>query len=130
MDPTRRRWLWGAAGLGAGAVVARATAAQPAIDLFGPPDPDWTEPSTVLTIDLPQLQYPGRWNPRASAMRELASELRLRTRLEPVREPSAVLATSPALFATPSSTSPASRTSLPSAPPRRPSSAASSTSAA
>ncbi len=104
MDPTRRQWLGGALGLGAGALVASAardTHAQPGLDLFGPPDREWTEPSTVLTVDLPQLQYPGRWNPRPGAMRELAAELRLRTRLEPVREPSAVLATGPALFATP-----------------------------
>jgi len=100
MDPTRRRVLGAALGLGAGAL-ARPALAQPALDLFGPPEPQWTEPTTVLTIDLPQLQYAGRWNPRASAMRELAAELRLRTRLEPVREPSAVLATSPNLFATP-----------------------------
>jgi len=100
MDPTRRRWLAGALGLGAGAVVTRDGSAQAPFDLFGP-DPGMREPSTVLTIDLPQLQYAGRWNPRAAAMRELAAELRLRTRLEPVREPTAVLATSPALFATP-----------------------------
>lgn len=43
---------------------------------------DWNEPETLLHVDLPQLQYPGRWNPlRPGAMRELASELRLRTRL-------------------------------------------------
>ena len=100
MDPTRRRLLAGALGLGAGAVARRDAAAQAPFDLFGP-EPGLREPSTVLTIDLPQLQYGGRWNPRASAMRELAAELRLRTRLEPVREPTAVLATSPALFATP-----------------------------
>lgn len=54
-----------------------------------------------MQIDLPQLQYAGRWNPRADAMRELGRELRLRTRLEPVREPSVVTATDPALFDTP-----------------------------
>lgn len=101
MHPTRRQWLHGAAGLGAGALLARPLAAQPpdpfGFDLGG----DWNEPTTVLTVDLPQLQYSGQWNPRPGAMRELASELRLRTRLEPVREPSAVLATAPALFSTP-----------------------------
>ena len=44
------------------------------------------DPSTI-TIDLPQMRYEGRWNPRAGAMRVLARELRLRTRLEPVLEP-------------------------------------------
>jgi len=105
MPPTRRQWLHAAAGLGAGAVLAPPLAAQPpdpfglGLD-FGPPS-DWNEPTTVLTVDLPQLQYSGQWNPRPGAMRELASELRLRTRLEPVREPSAVAATAPALFSTP-----------------------------
>lgn len=100
MHPTRRQWLHGAAGLGAGALLARPLAAQPP-DPFGLDFDEWNEPTTVLTVDLPQLQYSGQWNPRPGAMRELASELRLRTRLEPVHEPSAVLATAPALFSTP-----------------------------
>jgi len=54
-----------------------------------------------MQIDLPQLQYPGGWNPRPDAMRELGIELRLRTRLEPVRDPSVVSATAPQLFDTP-----------------------------
>ncbi|MCA9651255.1 MAG: DUF4159 domain-containing protein [Myxococcales bacterium] len=58
------------------------------------------DPSTI-TIDLPQMRYEGRWNPRAGAMRVLARELRLRTRLEPVLEPSEVPAGSAELFATP-----------------------------
>ncbi|MCA9713434.1 MAG: DUF4159 domain-containing protein [Myxococcales bacterium] len=55
----------------------------------------------VLRIDLPQLRYPGAWDPRPGAMQQLASELRLRTRLEPVREPTTVTATSRQLFDTP-----------------------------
>lgn len=58
------------------------------------------DPSTI-TIDLPQLRYEGSWNPRAGAMRVLARELRLRTRLEPVLEPGQVAAGSPELFSTP-----------------------------
>ena len=100
MHPTRRQWLGGAAGLGASALVARPLAARP-LDPFGADFDEWSEPSVVLTVDLPQLQYGGAWNPRPGAMRELASELRLRTRLEPVYDPSAVAATAPALFATP-----------------------------
>jgi hypothetical protein len=98
---TRRHWLAGAAGLGAAGLVRPGRAAPP--DIFGGLDfdPRTGEPTAVLKVDLPQLQYPGRWNPRPGAMRELASELRLRTRLEPAREPAAVAATSPALFATP-----------------------------
>ncbi len=57
--------------------------------------------SEVLRIDLPQLRYAGAWNPRPGAMQQLASELRLRTRLEPVREPTTVTATSRQLFDTP-----------------------------
>ncbi len=58
------------------------------------------DPSTI-TIDLPQLRYEGRWNPRPGAMRVLARELRLRTRLEPVHEPSSVALGTDALFASP-----------------------------
>lgn len=58
------------------------------------------DPSTI-TIDLPQLRYEGRWNPRPGAMRVLARELRLRTRLEPALEPGEVTADSDALFSTP-----------------------------
>ena len=54
-----------------------------------------------MRIDLPQLQYAGKWNPRPGAMRELGLELRLRTRLEPEREPTVVRAGDPGLFATP-----------------------------
>jgi len=99
---TRRRLLAGAAGLCAAAALPPARArAQPG--LFGPlgGDDEFREPTAVLTVDLPQLQYAGKWNPRPGALRELAVELRLRTRLEPVREPSVVTAESPALFGTP-----------------------------
>lgn len=58
------------------------------------------DPSTI-TIDLPQLRYEGRWNPRPGAMRVLARELRLRTRLEPVLEPGEVTTPAKELFATP-----------------------------
>lgn len=108
---TRRHWLGGGLGaLGAlGASLPRFAHAAPPPPAFPDDDPfaafrldsDWSEPETVLRVDLPQLQYPGRWNPRPGAMRELASELRLRTRLEPLREPSTVTAAAPALFATP-----------------------------
>jgi hypothetical protein len=99
MPSTRRRLLAGAAGLAA-AATTRPARAQPSI--FGPPsEPEFREPTAVLTVDLPQLQYGGKWNPRPGALRELAVELRLRTRLEPVREPSVVTAESPKLFSTP-----------------------------
>lgn len=103
MPSTRRRLLAGVAGLGA-LSAARPARAQPEPDpaLFGPVGGgDRAEPDQVLTIDLPQLQYPGKWNPRPGAMRELAVELRLRTRLEPVREPSVVTTDSKSLFGTP-----------------------------
>lgn len=58
------------------------------------------DPSTI-TIDLPQLRYEGNWNPRPGAMRVLARELRLRTRLEPVLEPGDVALGTDALFHTP-----------------------------
>lgn len=101
MTRTRRSLLAGAAGLCAAAATYRAHArAQPG--LFGPlGDDEFREPTEVLTVDLPQLQYAGKWNPRPGALRELAIELRLRTRLEPVREPSVVSGESPKLFGTP-----------------------------
>ena len=55
----------------------------------------------TIRLDLPQLKYPGNWSPRAGAMRVLARELRLRTRLEPVSEPSTVGPSEGALFETP-----------------------------
>ena len=97
---TRRHWLGGALGA-LGSVPLLARAAPPDDDPFAAfrlDEVDWSEPETVLRVDLPQLQYAGRWNPRPGAMRELASELRLRTRLEPLREPSTVTAGAPALF--------------------------------
>ena len=89
-----------------GAAAALALAPAAALAAPAPPPPDDADlfdpaPETVLQIDLPQLQHPGRWNPRPGAMRELALELRLRTRLEPLREPTTVKADSPRLFATP-----------------------------
>lgn len=85
-------------------------AAPPPHDPFPPaPDP-FDDPflsrgmlpsGPAIRIDLPQLRYEGRWNPRPGAMRVLARELRLRTRLEPVREPTTVEATDDALFDTP-----------------------------
>ena len=73
MQPTRRQWLERALGVGVGAVAlagSRDLLAAPPIDLFGDLDErEWNEPSTVLTVDLPQLQYAGRWNPRPGAMR-------------------------------------------------------------
>jgi hypothetical protein len=59
-----------------------------------------SDPSAIR-IDLPQLKYSGNWSPRSGAMRVLARELRLRTRLEPVRDTSTVEADAPSLFETP-----------------------------
>lgn len=91
-----------------GVTGGRALGAPPGVDPgfsgdFGFRDPFGTgqAQAQAMKIDLPQLQYPGRWNPRPDAMRELGIELRLRTRLEPVRDPSVVSATSPELFETP-----------------------------
>jgi hypothetical protein len=84
--------------LGAGAAPPPHTPAEPDFD------PRWfDEPSgaEALAIDLPQLRYAGRWNPRAGAMRVLARELRLRTRLEPVPDPATVAADDARLFDTP-----------------------------
>lgn len=55
----------------------------------------------VLSIDLPQLRHEGAWDPRPGAMRVLARELRLRTRLEPLAQPTTVTAESSDLFETP-----------------------------
>ena len=66
-----------------------------ALELFGP------RTGPELQIDLPQLQYGGDWNPRPGAMRELGQELRLRTRLVPLREPSVVSLAVEELFQTP-----------------------------
>jgi hypothetical protein len=57
--------------------------------------------ASTIQIDLPQLRHDGVWEPRPSAMRVLARELRLRTRLEPVGEPTVVDADAPRLFETP-----------------------------
>ncbi len=57
--------------------------------------------AAAIQLDLPQLKYAGNWSPRTGAMRVLARELRLRTRLEPVAEPSTVAATEAGLFETP-----------------------------
>lgn len=62
----------------------RAASAVAAPGAFGTP------PSSVVTLDLPQLRYEGNWNPRPGAVVELAREVRLRTRLEPVARPSVV----------------------------------------
>lgn len=66
-----------------------------ALKLFGP------RTGPELQIDLPQLQYGGDWNPRPGAMRQLGQELRLRTRLVPLREPSVVNLEPDQLFQTP-----------------------------
>ena len=60
-----------------------------------------SEPDIPLEVDLPQLEYAGDWNPRPGAIRELAFEARMRTRLEPLREPTTVTAEAAALFNTP-----------------------------
>ena len=95
----RRHFLAGLSALGA----AAATSAHGAPSAFSPPIPGFTpghDPSAIR-IDLPQLKYSGSWSPRSGAMRVLARELRLRTRLEPVTEPSTVGADSSGLFETP-----------------------------
>jgi len=101
----RRRFL-AAAGLGPLSLVGgRARAAPPEDEA-----PEFDEESyglfaprtgPELQIDLPQLQYGGDWNPRPGAMRELGQELRLRTRLVPLREPSVVSLDPDELFQTP-----------------------------
>jgi hypothetical protein len=93
---TRRTVLLGLGSLGA-AWAARSTAGASPFRAWpgAESDPD------AIQIDLPQLKYSGAWSPRAGAMRVLARELRLRTRLEPVREPSTVAADTPGLFETP-----------------------------
>jgi hypothetical protein len=63
--------------------------------------PSETADDSTIKIDLPQLRHDGRWDPRPGAMRVLARELRLRTRLEPVAEPTSVDADSSRLFETP-----------------------------
>jgi len=89
----RRRFVAGLGGAGLVAAVDRPAFADLRSGSNGDTD--------AMALDLPQLRYPGRWSPRSGAMRVLARELRLRTRLEPVSEPSTVDATSPALFETP-----------------------------
>jgi hypothetical protein len=81
-------------------VAARADASAPASSSEPAP---WLFPEDVpaISIDLPQLRYDGHWAPRPGAMRVLARELRLRTRLEPVGEPTTVEADDAALFDTP-----------------------------
>lgn len=83
---------------------------DPGFDGFGGSDPTALDPfggnvrgvdPSTITLDLPQLRYEGAWNPRPGAMRVLARELRLRTRLEPVHEPGEVTAGSDGLYATP-----------------------------
>jgi hypothetical protein len=88
----RRQLCTALLGLLGGTLGAKTAAAQPGISLGDVPP---------LEIDLPQLQYPGDWNPRPGALRELGIELRLRTRLEPFRQPSVVKADDSELFATP-----------------------------
>ena len=108
MRRTRRRsFLGGAAALSLAPGVltrpSRAAAQAPSQPPSYPPSQLSAplEPEVLLEVDLPQLEYPGDWNPRPGAMRELALEARMRTRLEPLREPSTVTATSAALFGTP-----------------------------
>jgi hypothetical protein len=94
----RRTFLRGAAALALAAQgSSTARARMPGLR----PDPLRDGPEEVLEVDLPQLEYPGRWNPRPGAMRELALEARLRTRLEPLREPTTVKPEADALFNTP-----------------------------
>lgn len=75
--------------------LGRRSAAAPPLWPASPPTDE------TITVDLPQLRYEGRWSPRPGAMRVLARELRLRTRLEPIDEPRAVTAESTDIFETP-----------------------------
>lgn len=87
---TRRDFISSLAGIFAGATLLPSSVL--AQDLFNTP---------LLRMDLPQLKYPGNWNPRPHVMRELGLELRMRTRLEPLHHPSIVEISQPQLFATP-----------------------------
>jgi len=106
----RRRFLASLASIGSlgGLALGRSSHAAPPVDPS--PAPEFDEenfdqfaPSTgpELQIDLPQLQYGGDWNPRPGAMRELGQELRLRTRLVPLRDPSVVSLEPEQLFQSP-----------------------------
>ena len=90
--PLRRRSLLSGLLAAGGAAVARTARAVA---------PAGRGAEAAIRLDLPQLRYPGNWDPRPGAVRELAIEIRLRTRLEPVAEPSTVTATRPELFDTP-----------------------------
>ncbi|MEE9384834.1 MAG: DUF4159 domain-containing protein [Nannocystaceae bacterium] len=90
---SRRTWLLsGCACTGAAWATPTRARGQPTFN------PTSFEP---LRIALPQLQYPGRWNPRPNALREWGLETRLRTRVEVRREPVIVRAEDPELFDTP-----------------------------
>jgi hypothetical protein len=100
MPSSRRamlRRMSAAAGWVAAGLPSAARGAAPA------DDHPWLMPEDVpaISIDLPQLRYDGHWSPRPGAMRVLARELRLRTRLEPVAEPTTVEADDEDLFDTP-----------------------------
>src|SRR5262245_33021600 len=97
MSTSRRTLCRAALAAGAWSLSGRA-GAEPA-----PGVPRWMRSGgeEAITIDLPQLRYEGHWDPRPGAMRVLARELRLRTRLEPVAEPTTVVPQSAALFETP-----------------------------
>ena len=91
---TRRQWMSAATGFLAGfSVTGSKSAFAQGINFV---------PNTAVSpIDLPQLRYSGRWNERPGAMRELSLELRLRTRIESVREPTVLSLDDDALFHTP-----------------------------
>jgi hypothetical protein len=104
----RRALLRGLLGVGAGSAAAALVPGPRALGAPPPPPVDpldgWpveTSDGSTIKIDLPQLCHDGRWNPRPGAMRVLARELRLRTRLEPVAEPTTVDLGSGRLFETP-----------------------------
>lgn len=103
-DRARRRLILASlAGLGSLALTRRVRANAPTPPQMPGPgaDPFAGDTRPTISIDLPQLQYAGRWNPRPGAIRRLAMELRLRTRLEPVFEPTTVKAEQKQLFDTP-----------------------------
>lgn len=97
---SRRRFARSLA-LGAGASLCTRAGTSAASPPGSWPDFGPQSGAEPLEIDLPQLQYAGAWQPRPGVMRELGLELRLRTRLEPKREPTIVQADAPELFDTP-----------------------------
>lgn len=124
----RRHWCVGAAATVLGASAGTPLILAPPAQAQGP-RPNAARPRQgiprdhqdpvppTLRIDLPQLRYPGDWQPYRDVMRSLGSALRLRTRIEAQAVPSIVELDDPKLFNTPFLYI-AGRDSLPSLPPK------------